>query len=248
MRISCVVVAHNEEALLGRCLASLVQALAATPCDAEIIVVDNASTDRTAAIAASFPGVRVVPEPHKGITWARRAGFRASTGDLIANLDADVIVPAPWLPRVIREFTADPALQGLSGPHVYYDAARLVRVMMRAFYAYWFVTDTIAQALFGTGSMLQGGNFILRRSALEQIGGFDTSIAFYGEDTDIGRRVRKVGRVKWTFGLPVYASGRRWARPAAGLAYMLDYVWLAFFGTPFAKTHRDIRLPARGEG
>jgi len=42
-------------------------------------------------------------------------------------------------------------------------------------------------------------------------GGFDTSITFYGEDTDVARRISRVGTVKWTFKLPMYTSGRRLA-------------------------------------
>ena len=41
------------------------------------------------------------------------------------------------------------------------------------------------------GSMVQGGNFVLRRNGLEKIGGFDTTIAFYGEDTDMARRMNR---------------------------------------------------------
>jgi hypothetical protein len=57
--------------------------------------------------------------------------------------------------------------------------------------------------------MVQGGNFVLRRDALKKIGGFNTAIAFYGEDTDIARRMSQVGSVKFTFGLKMYTSARR---------------------------------------
>lgn len=50
--------------------------------------------------------------------------------------------------------------------------------------------------------MIQGGNFVVTRAALQAIG--DTSIRFYGEDTDIARRLNQVGEVRFTLGLKMY--------------------------------------------
>jgi GT2 family glycosyltransferase len=94
------------------------------------------------------------------------------------------------------------------------------------------------------GSMVQGGNFVLRRSALEKAGGYDTTITFYGEDTDVARRLNKVGAVKWTFTLPVYTSGRRIKGEGivtTSARYTANYFWVTFFGRPFTKQYKDIR-------
>jgi GT2 family glycosyltransferase len=56
-----------------------------------------------------------------------------------------------------------------------------------------FVGDRLNAFLFRKGSMLQGGNYVVRREALDLINGYDTSIDFYGEDTDVGRRLHEVG-------------------------------------------------------
>lgn len=244
MKISFVIPAYNEEVVIADCLTSVLAALKATPCDAEVIVVNNASTDRTKEIASSFEDVRVVDEPHKGLVWARRAGFLASSGNLIANIDADTLMPAAWLPKVIAEFSADPNLLALSGPYIYYDAPWLARITTSLFYVVGFVINRVNEVFFTTSSMLQGGNFVLRRSALEKIGGFDTSIEFYGEDIDIGRRVGKIGKVKWTFRLPMRSSGRRFSKQGilkAGILYALNFIWVTFRGKPFTQTHVDIR-------
>src|SRR4051812_44821998 len=92
-----VVPAHNEESRLPRCLEAILAEIERVGCIAEVIVVDNARTDRTGTVAASFPRVRVVAETVKGLSQARQAGFAASTGWLIANIDADTIVPEGWL-------------------------------------------------------------------------------------------------------------------------------------------------------
>ncbi|MDP3771764.1 MAG: glycosyltransferase family 2 protein [bacterium] len=246
MKISFVIPAHNEEGYLAACIVSIQKALAAGTYDAEIIVVNNASTDRTHEIAASFVGVGVIDEPQKGITYARSAGYRAATGDLIANIDADTRLPPEWLDRVMKEFGRDKnkKLVALSGPFLYYDLPLLSRVFVKFFYGLGYATYFVNHFILGVGAMLQGGNFVVRRSALEQIGGYDTSIEFYGEDTDIARRLAKIGRVKWTFGLPVYTSGRRLKGEgviATGARYALNYFWTTFFGRPFTLKHRDVR-------
>ena len=71
-RISVVVCAHNEEAYLAPCLHAL---LAQTRRPDEILVVDNASTDRTREVAEAVPGVRVVDEPRLGLVLARERGL-----------------------------------------------------------------------------------------------------------------------------------------------------------------------------
>jgi GT2 family glycosyltransferase len=93
--------------------------------------------------------------------------------------------------------------------------------------------------------MLQGGNFILKKSALDEVGGFNTDIDFYGEDTDIARRIQRAGYVKFTFKLPMYSSGRRMAKEglfATGLRYALNYLWILILKKPFTQTSTDIRL------
>ena len=244
MRLSFVIPAYNEAEIIGTCLESIVRELGGQEDGVEVVVVDNASTDRTAAIARAYPRTVVVSELTKGITFARQAGLAASTGDLIANVDADTLLPPGWLETVFREFARDPRLVCLSGPFIYYDASRSVRFLTRLFYTAGFLTYLVTRFVLRAGSMVQGGNFVCRRWALERVGGFDTTIAFFGEDTDIARRLSRVGRVKFTFGLPIYASGRRLAAEgliATGARYALNYFWVLLRGRPFTQTSTDIR-------
>ena len=245
MKISFVIPAYNEEKRLGPCLDSIQNALAAGHYDAEIIVVNNASTDGTAKVAAAYPGVRVVNEPRKGLTRARQAGFKAATGDIIANVDADTMLPAEWLPTVMHAFERNEKLVGLSGPFVYTDLPLLHRVAVRfLFYGVGYIAYLINKHVLRVGTMLQGGNYVVRRSALEKIGGYDTSIEFYGEDIDIARRLYPMGDIVWTFRLPMYTSGRRIAHEGLitmGLKYGINYLWTIFAGKPFTSTYIDVR-------
>lgn len=245
MKISFIIPAYNEEGVIDKCLDSVIKALSNNPCDAEVIVVNNASTDNTRAIVSSYDSVNIVDESRKGLVFARQAGFVASSGDILANIDADTILPDEWLPTVIKNFSEDKELLALSGPYVYYDTPWYFRTATKIFYVIGFYIDNFNKFFFNSGSMLQGGNFILRREALERIGGFDTSIEFYGEDTDIGRRINKIGKVKWTFSLPVYSSGRRLMEQGiinTGIIYSLNFIWITLLKKPYSEEHIDIRI------
>lgn len=244
IRYSFVVPAFNEEALLPSCLKAIQAEIERSGFDAEIVVVDNASTDGTAAVAGSFAGVTVVHEARKGLVQARKAGFEASTGVLVANIDADTLVPPGWLDRVDAEFARDPALVAVSGPYDYYDVPLRIRAAARMFYVVGFGTYCVNRYVLRVGSMVQGGNFVIDRAALIRAGGFDPSFTFYGEDTDIARRMAKVGSVKFTWSLMAKSSGRRLQGDGllmTGLRYSSNYLWATFMRKPFTSAWQDYR-------
>lgn len=248
MRLSFVIPAYNEEKYLPGCLESILTQTSQLPHAGrdiiEIIVVNNASTDSTKQVALGYPSVRVVDEPRKGLTFARQAGFLASTGSLIANVDSDCRLTPGWINQVLSTFDAEPALAALSGPLVYYDLTPSQRFFVRVFYTSAFITYLINRYILRVGSMVQGGNFILTRGALDAIGGFNTSISFYGEDTDIARRVNAVGKVRFTFGLKMFSSARRLKHEGMltiAARYTINYFWTTFFKRPYTDTYIDIR-------
>lgn len=242
--VSFVVPAYDEEKNLARSLAAIISEARLSGVATEIIVVNNASTDGTAELAASFPEVTVVDEPVKGLVQARRAGFLRATGALIANVDADTIITPGWLGRVAKEFQRDPDLVALSGPYIYYDVSRPTRAAVRVFYVMGYGFYVLNRFVLRAGSMLQGGNFVVRRAALEEIGGYNPLFSFYGEDTDLARRLNAVGRVKFTFRLPALSSGRRLQEEGLmriGLRYAMNFVWATFMHRPFTDDWIDVR-------
>lgn len=242
--ISFVIPAYNEVGYIERTLEAVLREAGDAPCPTEVIVVDNASTDRTGEIAASFPGVRVVDEPVKGLVAARRAGFLAARGSLIANVDADTILPRGWIGTVVASFARDPRLVAVSGPYVYYDVPWHTRALVRVFYYSAFVTYALNRHVLRVGSMMQGGNFVVRRDALEAIGGFSDAFSFYGEDTDLARRLSAVGKVRFTARLRAYSSGRRLIKEGVikvFFDYSLNYFWTTFFHRPYTNAWTDHR-------
>ena len=243
MRLSFVIPAYNEEAYLPACLESIVAQTKDLE-GVEIIVVNNASSDRTREVALTFPGVKVVDETRKGLTFARQAGFTASSGELIANVDSDSRLTPGWVETVLREFDQQKKLVALSGPIVYYDLTPQQRRTVQVFYLLAFLVYGINRYILRAGSMVQGGNFVLKREALASIGGFDTSISFYGEDTDIARRMNRLGKVEFTPKLKMFSSARRLKNEGMitiAWRYAINYFWMTFRKKPFTEEYIDIR-------
>lgn len=244
MRVSFVVPAYNEGNYLAGCIESILDQIRDCRELVEIIVVNNASTDNTREVALRYPGVRLVDEPHKGLTHARQAGFAASTGSLIANVDADCRLTPEWVSQVLAAFEANPNLAALSGPLVYYDLTPRQRFLVCVFYANAYLVYFVNRYILRVGSMVQGGNFILSRAALTAIGGFNLDINFYGEDTDIARRINRVGEVRFSLSLKMFSSGRRLKLEGIltmAARYSINYFWTTFFKRPFTHSHIDIR-------
>jgi glycosyltransferase involved in cell wall biosynthesis len=200
MFVSVVVPAYNEEEYLPACLRALRRQT--FPAERfEVIVVDNASTDSTAAVARRL-GARVITEPRKGVSRARQAGFQAARGPIIASTDADTQVPPDWLARIAAHFQ-DPALGGVYGPVHWPDGRPGERLMLRypGAWALW-ASNRVGRSLWW------GSNFAVRREVFWQAGGFPVDWPS-GEDTDLSLRVSRYAPVRFDPALVVWASNRR---------------------------------------
>jgi len=152
-------------------------------------------------------------------------------------------VPPGCLAIVFAEFEADTKLAALSGPFRYYDLSRPRQALVALFYASS-GSSTAQRFVLRIGSVVQGGNFVFRREAWTRAGGYDRSIAFYGEDADIAVRLARVGKVKWTFRLKMLSSGRRLATEGmvmTGFRYALNFLSVTLRGRPATKDYTDIR-------
>lgn len=250
--VSFVVPAFNEEALIESCLKSIFAEISRSHCNAEVIVVNNGSTDSTRQIASSLPGVIVIDEPERGLVPARKAGCLAANGKLIANIDADTMLTDGWLDIALAEFEKIPRLVALSGPFIHYDMPKRVRLIAAGFYRVALAGSFLVKLVAGTGVMMQGGNFIVSKSALVASNAFNADFCFYGEDTELARRLGKVGEVKFSFALRAYSSGRRLAAEGVltvGSRYLINYLSTMLLNRPFTETWLDFRPPiARTKG
>ena len=92
--------------------------------------------------------------------------------------------------------SASPALVAVTGPYRFYDWDWIGRALIRAYDLLVAPpTHALVHHVFGVGAILYGGNFAVRRDALARIGGFDRTIEFHGEDTNLGRRLTPLGSI-----------------------------------------------------
>jgi len=241
MTISVIVCAYNEARYLQACLHSL---LAQTRPADEIIVVNNASTDQTGAVARAVPGVRVLDEPSKGLVVARETARLAARGELLAYIDADCRVPLQWIERLERRFD-DPQVVAVTGPYRFYDWDVVGRALIRAYDVVVAPpTHALVHHVFGAGAILYGGNFAVRAAALAGICGFDRSIDFHGEDTNLGRRLTPIGAVRVAPDCWVWTSARRYnamgKREVFGL-YIRNFWSEILRHRPADRSHLDVR-------
>ena len=239
MPISLIIPAFNEERYIGACLRAVGENAAGR--FAEIIVVDNASTDRTAEIAASYPGVRVVQEPDRGVTRAKQRGLQEAKGDVVAYIDADTIMPAGWVDTVEECMVRRSDVICLSGPYRYFDGPPIGRKVLNA------LGQTVMYLGYLLhGHMLVGGNFAARKAVLEDIGGFDPTLDFWGEDSEHGRRIAasKKGKFIYRRDFNIGTSARRFVADGfvlTSLVYGLNFIWVVLFHRPFSNDHGNVR-------
>jgi cellulose synthase/poly-beta-1,6-N-acetylglucosamine synthase-like glycosyltransferase len=180
MRASIVIPAFNEEKNLARVLPLVRQQLG--PAD-EVLVVDNASTDRTASVARSF-NAEVVLESNRGRGRARNAGLKRARGEYIVFLDADCLPQAGWLQSLIEPFD-DPKVGCVGGEII---NAKVETPLGK----YLAAKGHLSQRVTFAHSFLpfaQSGNVAFRRSVFQEIGGFDHAMP-EGEDADLCWRMQ----------------------------------------------------------
>ena len=179
--LSFIVPAHDEAGGIVATLRAIAIAARAAEEAYEVVVVDDASSDATAALARA-EGARVVQVACRQIAAARNAGARAATGDVFVFVDADTLIGAEVVAGLCRAMAAGAAGGGAA---VRFDepTPRWVRLVLPA--SIW-----LARRL-----RITGGCFLFcSRRAFEAIGGFDESL-FAAEEIRLCRALRAQGEV-----------------------------------------------------
>jgi glycosyltransferase involved in cell wall biosynthesis len=235
MSISFIIPCYNEEKYIKDCILSIKREASWLPFY-EIIVVDNNSIDNTALIALN-EGVIVVSERQKGVVFARQKGYETAQYDLIANIDADSRLCEGWLDTALTNIS-DPEVAAVTGPLVYDDVSRSLAISTKVYYYLaWFSSKTI-------GVFLQGGNALIRKSALDSTNGYDTTLEFYGEDTMTAKRLEPYGKIKFVMDLKLYSSPRRLKDQGVITTtwlYLKNYLSVTFKDRASTTTYKDYR-------
>jgi len=245
MTFSIIIPAYNEQNYIAKCLKSVKSLKIPSGGLLEVIVVNNASTDKTEEVAqAVFPEAKIVKEPKKGLTRAYNRGALEARGEILIFVDADVVLPPDHLKKISREFAKDPKIVALSGPCFYWDGGKLYEAVL--FLTYLFLA-TPAEIIFNrwlnVGASIVTGNSAVRKKAFNEVGGFNENI-FYGLESEFGMRIRKSGKVRFRRRLGAESSARRFKKeglfPTLGY-YVMDILWMRFFRKSFPRDYVDVR-------
>jgi prepilin-type N-terminal cleavage/methylation domain-containing protein len=183
-KVSIVVCSYNGGATLQQCLQSL---LRLDYPDYEVIVVDDGSTDNTAALLERCASVRVIRQANRGLSAARNAGLFAATGAIVAYTDSDCFADTDWLTMLVHQLQRTGAA-AVGGPNLTPDDGWLASCVAASpgQPTHVLENDQVAEHI-------PGCNMAFRREALLAVNGFDCQYKRAGDDVDICWRLEQAG-------------------------------------------------------
>jgi glycosyltransferase involved in cell wall biosynthesis len=166
--ISVIIPCYNQAHFLGEAIASVWQSATR---DVEVVVVDDGSTDSTARVGASFAGTRLISGPNQGLAHARNQGLAESSGRYVVFLDADDRLTRGALDIGLAEFAAHPSVALVSGrcrmigeDGAAIDTPERPRIEREHY-----------KELLRHNYIWMPAMAMIRREAIERVGGFDPS-------------------------------------------------------------------------
>ena len=233
MNCSVIIPAYNEEAYLPKTIESLRQSIIASKIikNAEIIVVDNCSSDRTAEIGENL-GATVVSEPIRQIARARNTGAHHAKGDVLFFLDADTTISVEHLNNAGDLILGGNVFGG--GALIQFDNDQNKFFLGRLIPAFW---NWISK----TFSMAAGSFLFCRKEDFDKIDGFPETM-YAGEELQFVRKLKKLNRksgqkFKILDCAPVITSSRKLSWYGNGQIVL--YLFLLFF-FPLAVRFRKL--------
>jgi GT2 family glycosyltransferase len=202
MHVAVIVPNWNGRRWLGQCLRALSEQ---TSPPAEVIIVDNGSSDGSLELVTDVPGARII-ELHRntGFANAVNVGIEAARSEAVALLNTDVILDPDWIRRTSARLDADPGLAAvgckmlqMDDPTRIYDTGDFLRRDGACEQRGRFDPD---EGRFDTGEEIFApcaGAALYRRDAVLAAGGFDVRLFSYLEDVELGLRLRLAGWRCW---------------------------------------------------
>lgn len=205
--------ARDEEALIGRCLESVLVARDLVEMPVQVVVVADGCLDATAGIARGYPGVLVVEIDSSNVGTARASAARVALSLVaadparvwLANTDADSVVPPNWLAAQVR--LADSGIDVMIGA-VRPDFDDLTDEQVRV----WRASHVPGEA----NGHVHGANLGVRASTYLESGGYDAVPEH--EDVELVAKLRRVGGAVACAAYEVVTSGRAVGRTPGGYA------------------------------
>lgn len=233
-----IVPAYNEERVIARTLASLLEVDYPRY---EILVVDDGSVDRTAEVARRFAprGVQVIQRPNGGKSAALNLGLFFARGDIVVSVDADSLVARDCLKELVKLF-ADPKVMAVAGNVKVLNRMTFLGRLQALEYIRDINITRRAFDVFGTTMIVPGVLGAFRRSALRDVGDYDPDTVT--EDFDTTMKVLKSGSAVQATS---YAEAYTEAPESLGDLYRQRHRWYAGIFQTLVKHGDALRNPRR---
>lgn len=255
LRMDVLIPTHNREALLDRCIRSVINANPTPLLDVHVTAICNGCRDgserRVRSLQAEFPGrISLIVERRQGKSKALNAGIAATRGDLVGMIDDDEEVDRRWF-EVAGEAFRDPQLEFIGGPYVpVWEAPPPDWIPPEYLSALGAVDNGSAPCPFDEDfpGQLMGGNAIIRRGTLEKVGPYSEYLGpgsyarlFSCEDEDMYLRLIEQGcRGEYLPDLVIYHY-----IPASRLSREYYRRWCFWRGVSLGLMDRRHPLPVR---
>ena len=257
MKLSVVIVSYNVCRYLEECLQSVEKALEGI--EAEVFVVDNASTDDTLHVLPSlFPKVQFIAnEENLGFSRANNIAIRQATGEYVLLLNPDTNVGEDTLRGAISFMDEHPQA-GATGvmmknadgsnamesrraiPMPWVSALKMLGFTQRYYMSHlpWDEPCRI--------EVISGAFFLVRRSALDHVGLLDEDFFMYGEDIDLSFRLLKAGYENWYLPLPIiHYKGKSTRKNEYRYVHVFYQAMLIFFRKHYSHLSIFYTLPVK---
>lgn len=206
-KISIIIIAHNSGKIFNNCLEKLSSNEKTTHPDiSEWIVVDNGSTDGTLKkIKSKYPNLKVIKNSeNKGFAYAANQGYKAAKNKYLLFINTDVEVIDTAIQNLIIMMDKEPKA-AVVGPRLFQQDMSIQKSVCpqptlwhELFKPYFKLKADIRELFYRDNTpysvpSIRGACFLIRKEALEAVGGFDDNYFFYLEETDLFYRLRKKG-------------------------------------------------------
>ena len=193
-KLTVVICTYGRNELLAKCLASFDRQTVEKSCF-DVIVIDNKCSDNCTKVCMAY-GVKCIQEEKTGLSHARNRGYREADGEFILYFDDDGIAHETLIENTLSSLSID-CLGAVGGQYFHYFSEPPPKWLRHYYQGSHQASDATQTTPLHSGQYLSGGIMAVKKSALENLGGFDPNMGMqghaygYGEEDDLQDRLRK---------------------------------------------------------
>lgn len=243
MKYSIIIPTLNEEKILENLLKTLTDSSLKKKYDYEIIISDGGSKDSTVVIAKNHTNkICFENSANTNIAKGRNLGASIADGDILIFLNADIVIPSPEkLFNEIKFKLVDENKNYVAytcAVNIHPEEQKITDKIFMNFYNYYFHFLNIIGVGMGRGECQA-----IRKNIFYQVNGYNENLAA-GEDFDLFRRVRKIGKIFFSHDVTIYESPRRYRKYGhlfIFLSWLLNSIFVIFTKKSYAKKWEEVR-------